>query len=488
MLSIIIWNNVKCQFINHTGYHIWSGPLWLDINSASTLYVAQYCPFDHCNSGEKTINFQSDPNAQCAFNRAGRLCGGCKDNYSLAIGSSQCIHCPNSNHLALLIFFVAAGFLLVVIIDIFNFTVTQGMINGLIFYANIVWTYQSVLFSPEQVESNFVLVFLRTLLAWLNLDFGIQTCFVRGLDALHKMWPQYFFILYIWGIAILIIFAASHSTKLTELLGERPVPILVTLFLLSYTKLLQIIIVSVGFTQIDVFSSNSTQTLTVWSLDGNYMYCRYPHALLFTAALLVFFIVWLPYTLVLFSVQWLRKKSHLKLLKWVSKLNPVFDAHLAPLEDKYHYWFGVLLIVRGILLVILTLTYTIYPEINYIMLLITASLLLMYSNYYGVYKNKLVQFNENFFLILLIVIGTTGILEQQARQIITYVSIGIGLLAFCGITIGSRLFKLCTKKGKLIEREFVPNEPRRMQQQISRDAILDEIEPLLGDTETMPTY
>ena len=267
---VLTENNVKCQFINHTGYHIWSGALWLDFlnDSNSDVHLAQYCPFDYCKSGEKTVNLQIS-SAQCAFNRAGKLCGGCQNGYSLAIGSSNCIYCSSNNNLALLIFFTAAGFLLVAIIGAFNLTITQGMINGLIFYANIVWTYQKILFS-QQIESNNALAFLKTLLAWLNLDFGIQTCFVKGLNAMHKTWPQYFFILYIWGIAMAIIFAASHSTKLTKILGNRPVPILVTLMLLSYTKLLQIIIASVGFTQINVFGADRNYTLTVWSLDGNY--------------------------------------------------------------------------------------------------------------------------------------------------------------------------------------------------------------------------
>ena len=490
---VLIKNNVKCQFFNHTIYLSWNGPLWLDImhGTGSNLDVrfalAQYCPFKYCKSDEKIVNLQNDLNAQCTFNRAGRLCGGCKENYSLAIGSSHCIQCPNNNNLALLIFFAAAGFLLVVIIGAFNLTVTQGMINGLIFYANIVWTYQRILFS-QQVESNVALA-LRTIMAWLNLDFGIQTCFVKGLNAIHKTWPQYFFILYIWGIAMVVILAANRSTKLTNLLGNRPVPILVTLFLLSYTKLLQISIVSVGFTQINVFGADRNYTLTVWSLDGNYMYCHYPHVLLFIAALLVFLTIWLPYTLVLFSVKWLRKMSHLKLLQWVPKFNPVWDAHLAPLKDKHHYWFGVLLIVRGVLLVILTLTYTVYPKINYIVLLITASLLLFYSNYHGVYKNRLVQLNESFFLLLLILISGTGILEEQTRRIIVYASVGVGLLVFCGMIVG-RMFGSCCKKGK-IERDFVPaNERIKLRQEISddaqyRDSILDETEPLLGDTEAI---
>ena len=31
--------NVKCQFINHTGYHIWNGPLWLDLDNISNLHL-----------------------------------------------------------------------------------------------------------------------------------------------------------------------------------------------------------------------------------------------------------------------------------------------------------------------------------------------------------------------------------------------------------------------------------------------------------------
>ena len=148
--------------------------------------------------------------------------------------------------------------------------------------------------------------------------------------------------------------------------------------------------------------------------------------------------------------------------------------------------------VRGILLVISTLTYTVYPKINYIVLLITASLLLLYSNYHRVYKNRLVQFNENFFLFLLILIGTTGILEEsKTRQLIVYTIVGVGLLVFCGVIIGGRLIRCCYKMRK-IEREFIPNEGRKMQQSLKisdntrfRDSIFDEAElwaePLLGD-------
>ena len=58
---VLTVNNVMCQFINHTGYHIWNGPLWLadiinDIDSDVHIELAQYCPFDYCKSDEKFVN------------------------------------------------------------------------------------------------------------------------------------------------------------------------------------------------------------------------------------------------------------------------------------------------------------------------------------------------------------------------------------------------------------------------------------------------
>ena len=76
-------------------------------------------------------------------------CQECKDKYSLAIGSNECFEEKNrcsGVHLLLLIFFAAAGFLLVFFIKLLNMTVSQGTINGLIFYANIVWAYQNIFF------------------------------------------------------------------------------------------------------------------------------------------------------------------------------------------------------------------------------------------------------------------------------------------------------------------------------------------------------
>ena len=137
-------NGIECKIINGKVLFSWKGNLWMGVCRKGVIYSRQ-CSFQYCYRERKKIDLASDTfDSQCSFNRAGRLCGGCKENYSLAIGSSHYVHCLNNNNLALLIFFAAAGFLLVFFIGAFNLTVTQGMINGLIFYANIVWTYHRV--------------------------------------------------------------------------------------------------------------------------------------------------------------------------------------------------------------------------------------------------------------------------------------------------------------------------------------------------------
>ena len=134
---------------------------WIGIDSeANTLLSSQLCPFDYCTTSFSQESFyvmcydsryleqrhcvdsrnQSTIDLQCSFNRGGTLFGGCRENFSLAIGSSRCLSCPDNNYLALIILFATAGVFLVFLISILNLTVSQGMVNGLIVYANIVWS------------------------------------------------------------------------------------------------------------------------------------------------------------------------------------------------------------------------------------------------------------------------------------------------------------------------------------------------------------
>ena len=104
-------------------------------------------------------------------NRSGFLCGQCQSELSLMLGSKKCGVCTNS-YIALIAAFVFAGLCLCVLLLTLNLTVSVGSINGLLFYANMIKLNKSILFSNTQIPV------LNQFIAWLNLDFGIETCFL----------------------------------------------------------------------------------------------------------------------------------------------------------------------------------------------------------------------------------------------------------------------------------------------------------------------
>ena len=450
------FENIHCKLKNGKGYISWNSTRWINAINAteetggSKIITTKRCPFSYCKHIKTDIDIQRNPDAQCDFNRAGKLCGKCKDNYSLAIGSSHCIHCPNNNNLALLIFFIAIGPLLVLVISTLNLTVTQGTVNGLIFYANIVWAYQSVFF-PLTKRQNALLV-LKPFIAWLNLDFGIEACFYQGLDMFSKTWLQFIFPVY---TATLFFIGLKFSSKLSKLFGNRSVPTLATLLALSFTKLLCTIIAGLQLAQVKTYTSEikPTSISIVWALDGNLEYGKYPHIflLLFVLACLIF--LWIPYTLILFSMQWLRKIDHYHPLKLIAQYKPVYDAYFAPFKDNHHYWFGVLLLAQGSLLLISSLLLSIHPTLSLLMLCLIVVLMLCYLNFVRIYKRNAVTLLESSFYINLVLLtaGTLHSLEQETikQEILLSLSIGIAFLTFCATVmwnlISWKLKKYCNK-------------------------------------------
>ena len=90
----------------------------------------------------------------------------------------------------------------------------------------------------------------------------------------------------------------------------------------------------------------------VWSADGNIDYLGAKHDPLFVAAVATLLFLWLPYTVLLFTGQWLYKCKLCLINCMLIKLKPFLDAHYGPLKDSHYYWFGALLLVRAVILLI----------------------------------------------------------------------------------------------------------------------------------------
>ena len=382
--------------------------------------------------GKGTVDYSIDVDSQCDFNRAGRLCGGCKENYSLAIGSSHCIYCPNSNNLALLIFFIAAGFLLVFLIGGLNLTVSVGLFNGIIYYTNMIWIYKDILFHDRDRSDGEQ--FLSTFIAWLNLDFGIETCFIQGLNAYWKTWLQFVFPSYIWIISAVIVVCCHYSSRVTKIFGTRGLPILATLLCMSYVKLMRTIIDCMVFT---IYRNNNTSTSSVvWSRDANLLYGRSPHIFLLLAVLVALMFLWGPYTFVLIFTQWCRKYSHRLLCRWTILYKPFYDCQFACLKDEHHYWHGTLLLVRALLLIIYSFTSATAPAVNFLILQLSSMLILVYELYARVYRERSVQIVHASFLLNLAILGGSVLYAELIggqKTVAVVLSVSIAFIQFMGL-------------------------------------------------------
>ena len=205
-----------------------------------------------------------------------------------------------------------------------------GTPSGLVFYANIVGVNRTIFLPMESTDAFSVFI------AWLNLDFGIETCFYDGMDAYSKTWLQFVFPAYIWVLVGLMILISHFSHRFANLLGNNPVSVLATLTLLSYAKILRTLIGVFYITYLEYPVYNRM----VWLYDANIDYLSGKHIPLFIVAVLVFLFLFLPYTLLLLFGQWLQAISHLRFFSWVNsaRLKPFIDSYHAPYKAKHHYW------------------------------------------------------------------------------------------------------------------------------------------------------
>ena len=402
-------------------------------NESQGLILHQLCPFDYCTSGRVDFSL-NNTDIQCAHNRSGLLCGACKTNYSLVLGTSYCKKCTNS-HLALLVLFAVMGVALVILLFVCKLTVATGILSGLLFYANIVGVNHTIFLPVE--STNAILVFI----AWLNLDFGIEICFYDGMDAYTQTWLQFVFPAYLWVIVGLVIVVSNCSHRLAKLLGNNPVSVLATLILLSYTKILRTLIAAINFTHLEYPTHNST----VWLYDANIDYLSATHIPLFIVAMLIFLFLFLPYTLLLFFGQWLQAISHLKLFSWVNKLKPFMDSYHAPYKAKHRYWPGLLLVLRFVFFLVLAIEFSPQQDrtnINLLSILVVAGILQLWAWISGgVYRNWCLNGLEGSFVLnLTILAGATMYTrflnrsgDQSSQHAVGYTSVSIALITFIAI-------------------------------------------------------
>ena len=484
-----------------------------DTNITGHLLVYPNCPFDYCLSNSPPVNL-SQPNgadAQCAFNRSSLLCGSCQPGLSLSLGSSRCLLCPSywpALLIAITITAILAGIALVTLLLVLNMTVAVGTLNGLIFYANVVYANKSILLPFKEMT------FITVLISWLNLELGIDTCYFPGMDTYIKTWLQLAFPAYVILLVVLVIIISSYSTKFSNLIGKKnPVATLATLILLSYTNLVEICFksLSVGILE---YPDGSRKML--WLSDATIKYLSGKHIPLFITAVLIL-LVGLVYTALLFSWQCLLHLPKWRIYNWSRnpKIQTFIETYNTPYTPKHRYWTGLLLIARVVLFLTAAANVSNDPTIALTAITFIVSCIVLLKGFIvsRLYRKWPLDVLETFFClnILFFTIFTWYSLGHNHfhQEAIAYTSVTITIVVLLLIilyhvldTFTSLLSKVKEMRlGRMIDRLFTDLEPnpgvRHLIQPAPDDdnhgpdadrGILDELDcPVYtGDYDTVP--
>ena len=399
---------------------------WISYTQSGTSkYLISDCPMDYCLPFSSNVNLLH-PDTQCQFNRIGILCSQCQHHLSMVFGSSRCMKCTNV-HILITIIIIVAGIVLVVLLYLLNLTVTKAIINGMMLYTNIISINNSVFLINNQSFKP-----LQIFISCINLDLGIETCFYNGMDGYVKVWLQLFFPIYIIFIAFSIIIASRYSSRILRLTYSRSLPVLATLFLLSYTSVLRTVL-TVLFSYSTITHVPSGHQELVWSVDASVPLFGLKFTILFITCLVLFLILLFFNIILLFT----RCLSQYKLINY---FKPILDAFQGPYKDRYYYWIAVYIMLRSLFFALYALSMK--PR-----LLLGAMILITFTSVFGYShpnKYKLINFQELLILINLTIMHAVSYYSNDnVFGIVINLMISLAFIQFCIIVIYHFLTYTC---------------------------------------------
>ena len=396
--------------------------------SLHTYRLSKTCPFQYCYPQSTKLQLHN-PDLQCQFSRSGILCGQCQQDLSTIFGSSDCQQCSNV-YLFLIIPIAVSGILLVIVMFVLNLTVSEGTINPFILYVNILNIHNIPLFPSHSLVKP-----LHVFVSFANLNLGIESCFYNGMDDYTKVWLQFCFPIYLIMIITSIIIASRYSIVVQRLTLHKTLPVLATILLLSYTKILQTVS-NVLFLYSTITDYPSNVSSVMWSIDANVPLFELRHSVLFAFSLLIILLLTLYTCLLLFG-------KILRNLKVTVYINPLLNAYNKAYKKNCCYWIGYELIIRCVLL-----TTLLAVNNSTISLIIGNSFLSMVQfNYQHPYHNHVNNFSQMVLSLNLLILYSTSLMlceDQSIRVVVVNTMVGCTIIQFIVMMIINRFsFKCC---------------------------------------------
>ena len=236
-------------------------------------------------------------------------------------------------------------------------------------------------------------------------------------------------------MALIVIIGSRYSSKVQRFTACRSLLVLATLFLLSYTKILSTVC-HVLFFYSDTTYLPKRQMQLFWSTDSSIQLFAIKFTLLFVTCLILFIILLLFNTVLLFARFFLR-------FKLISSFKPLIDPYLAPYKDRFIFWFGFQLTMRA---VYFSLSSFNNNKISLISGVVAAGALLCIQGIVRPFKSKFKNVQESLVLLNLLLVhifaghrdyndSSNEIVEYLILMMLLYFSfflLYISLTTFCG--------------------------------------------------------
>ena len=306
----------------------WAGP-----GPTESLIISS-CISDFCSTGERKVK-PPDFNALChtKYNRSGILCGGCVKGLSMTLGSHRCKKCSDHS-VSLIILFAIAGIVIMFGISFLRITVSDGYLNSILFFTNVLSIYIPIFVSSTQSAALFVIV------EWFNLNFGIEQCFYDGMTTLTHVALRLVFPLYLVLLMVLITVISKKSTKLAQVFSSAQfsaAKLFATVLLMSYATLLEACLELLSPV---ILTSVDGERYIMWRSDPNQRYLHDRHIPLVIVACTLLFTVILPAPILLMFPRIAFST------RFGVRLKPILDAFWAPFKTKFRFFVGLRLLLR----------------------------------------------------------------------------------------------------------------------------------------------
>ena len=327
---------------NSTTYRTQSPHYWIGM-TGNHLIICSNCPVFYCNSDVLQVGLTLDEtmlNKQCINDRQGLLCSECPSGYSSVIGSFKCKRC-SSVWLLQIPLYALAGIFIVALLFLFNLTLLQGTIVGVVLYSNIMELMTD--FLQEHAWGS-----LFFLLSILNLQSGAGVCLYDGMDQFARALLQFAFPFYLFTLLIVIIIVTHkcgyRMFRKAHFIARRAVPVLATIMVLTYTSLVSTAIVPLRYTTL--YNADTAQGETVWLYQPTLPFFGGQHLVLGILSIAVTVLYLIPFTFTMLFGDLMRRYIH-KL--WFSHFMDVLHGGF---KWPLGFWIGLRLLLRVILVVI----------------------------------------------------------------------------------------------------------------------------------------